>query len=367
MNIQYLHRKELSEFIESPQFDALPDIPISKHRAYSQLNNPSLDEEDVLLIIVWEDEKVIAYMGILPDEIYDQQGNPHKIGWYSCLWTHPSARGKGLAKKLTAAAYEAWNGRIILTDFTDAARNLYLKLGIFEDFAKKQGIRLYFRSCLAVLLPPRKPAFERWKELLKLGDIFINSLIGLASFFRTVKSPNLHWTLMEQVDEETNAFIQKHHSEHAFRRDKEALNWITQNPWLLNGSPQDAMAKKYAFSSVDRSFEHYLIKLKDENGKMSGFLFLTKRNGHLKVPYFYVTREVVPKAAKLILQLAHQWKADYLTTAQPDLVQYFNIHRSGYLFKRPQTKHYMISTQMTSKFDISGLAIQDGGGDSVFT
>ena len=103
MNIVTLNKSQLLQFINSDEFNTLPNIPISYIRAVSHINNPRANENDVLLILIYLDFGLAGYLGIVPDLIF-KNDKPEKIGWMSCIWVHQNARGKGLAKTLTNKA-----------------------------------------------------------------------------------------------------------------------------------------------------------------------------------------------------------------------------------------------------------------------
>ena len=51
MDIKLLNKRDLSIFIDSAEYEKLDNVPISKHRAKSHINNTRLNEDDVLLLI----------------------------------------------------------------------------------------------------------------------------------------------------------------------------------------------------------------------------------------------------------------------------------------------------------------------------
>ena len=103
MKIRKLNRRGLKEFIESDEFEKMPHIPISRHRAYSQINNPRLKENDILLLISYHDGEMSGYLGALPDDILINNLNEH-CAWMSCIWINPKMRGRNIAYTLVSEA-----------------------------------------------------------------------------------------------------------------------------------------------------------------------------------------------------------------------------------------------------------------------
>ena len=73
METKTFNKAELQEFINSPSFNELINIPISRRRAISQIHNPRAEDEDILLVAAFDGNKTVGYLGILPDFVI--QGN----------------------------------------------------------------------------------------------------------------------------------------------------------------------------------------------------------------------------------------------------------------------------------------------------
>ena len=136
-----LNKTALHAYIHSAYFKTSPVIPISYHRALSQIINPVVKDDDNLLFLAYFDEILVGYLGVLPDDIYHENGLSTHIGWMSCLWVDPNHRGKKIAQTLIHACFEAWSGRILLTEFTSEAASLYKKMGLFQLFNSHIGKR----------------------------------------------------------------------------------------------------------------------------------------------------------------------------------------------------------------------------------
>ena len=129
MMTTFITISELESFVQSPAFQQAANIPISTRRAISQANNPRAQPDDVALVLIYEKDILLGYLGLVPDYLY-VNGQPERICWMSCIWVNPEARGKGIAKQLLHSAHERWEGRLLATEFTAPAKQLYDKLGL---------------------------------------------------------------------------------------------------------------------------------------------------------------------------------------------------------------------------------------------
>lgn len=69
IEIKLLNKAALRSYIDSETFQNAPVIAISKHRAASQISNPEATEDDILLLMAFENDNMVGYLGVLPDKI----------------------------------------------------------------------------------------------------------------------------------------------------------------------------------------------------------------------------------------------------------------------------------------------------------
>lgn len=366
IELERLNRRELLAFVATDTYRQMAALPISLHRAISHAHNPRAEDEDVLLIIARENKVMVGYIGVLPDRLHFDDDRTEKGGWLSCLWIDPVQRGKGIAKLLVEAAIESWSQRILVTEFTGPAKRLYDKIGLFEDLQIKLGLRLYLRMDLAKILPPKRPLFQKICPLLKLFDRAVNLIMDIRYLFPP-PAIELPFEYVNGIDEEIEALIEDQQQRQLFRRKKPELRWIVEYPWLLSAPDTDFPSEKYAFSSVDRSFNQVMIKVRNVDGRLTGFMMLSRRDRHLKVPYFYAESAAVKDMGRLIARHLKMWKINTFTTYHPSLITYFQEQRAGALFQKSIQRHYIISRIFDHPEKYDRYEIQDGDADCAFT
>ena len=123
MQIREIKHHQLQEYIDSEEYKLTRHVAISKQRAISHIRNPRAKADDLVLVLIYEQEEMVAYLGVFADDLYFSTGNEH-VGWLSCMWVNPIMRGKGIAKKLITTVFEAWNYKILVTEFTPAAKGV---------------------------------------------------------------------------------------------------------------------------------------------------------------------------------------------------------------------------------------------------
>jgi len=361
MKIVTLNKNQLSEFINSDEYSAMPHIPISYHRAVSHINNPRADENDILLILIYLEFGLAGYLGIVPDLIFNNQ-IPEKIGWMSSIWVHSKARNQGIAKKLTQTAIDLWNNRIFATEFTPFAYALYRKMGKFSILTQKEGLRIYRRSCTSSVIPARFPKADFIKLLLFVSDFVLNCFHDLVLNKKNkIFADSITVEQLTMPDNNVISFIASFQKEELTRRKDAEINWILNFTWIKETAKPSDESRKYYFTSEVKLFKMICLKISQHNSVV-GFMMLTVRNKHLKTPYLYIKNGFEFIACQVINNLMREYKIDILTSYNPVITKNISSENIHYLYSKKINRIYLKTFEIKNK----DFFLQDGDGDCVF-
>ena len=347
----------------------MPVVPISRHRAWSHLRNPRVSENDVILVLAMVNGKMAGYLGVLADYIY-LNNQQEKAGWLSCMWVDPEVRGQGIAKQLLNRVLERWDNRILVTEFTPAAKGLYDRSGQFQDLKINEGLRCFLRFNLDELLPKKFPVLEKIKPLLSLKNWAMNvpNELRLKSWKPHFLNRNFVVKTVPEIDEKLAKFIASRQENQLEKRSAQDLNWLLKNPWLLPNSEDDGTSKKYHFSAYANQFELLSLTISDKQNNLLGFVILAIRGNDLKVPYCYADPANTSLVADVIIKEMLQRKLRTLTVFQPELVAFFKQNPKPFIHLHPLQRHYIISRKFAELLQQQPeVIIQDGDADCAFT
>jgi GNAT superfamily N-acetyltransferase len=365
--LKLLDKKGLETYINSEEFQELKIVPISRHRAISHIHNPRCDDADILLILAVEDHQLAGYLGIMPEMIFPAGRPPVKCGWLTCLWVDPLNRGQGIAVQLLRKAHELWNNNILLADYVPQTRKIYDRTGVFSAPQIKSGIRLYIRMDLYSILPPKNNLFSNSKGLLKTIDFVFNAIVDRRFILKNKRYTGLPFEYCEEADREIDTFIAGLNDQFLFKRSSRELNWIRQYPWILSDPALEKTEKRYYFSSVDKLFDLYYIKVRDDHDKLIAFFILSRRNNRLKMPYCFAEPGAIPLIVKIIEFHIVTWKISTFTTFSAGMVKYFSENKTLSLYKKVVERSYLLSSDLTTALVENEFNVQDGDGDQAFT
>lgn len=275
IQLKTFNKKELEDFISSGEFMQYDFLPVTKHRAVSQMNNPRASDEQTLLILAFCEGKLAGYVGCFPD-YFVIEGKKIQYAWLSTLYVTPEFQKKRPAKKLLLKVFEEYEGRIAITEFTKEAEALYMIMGVFDDVFPKEGKRYYFRTDAAGIIPEKRPKARIGKPVFSVLDTVANSLISLKNL--GIEKPDFKYETLDRADPESIDFV----SRFSNNRNAEEINTFIDHPWILEGE-KDA---KYFFSSFAQDFKYFWVKIYDDH-QLTSCLLLQLRDGYLKMPYLF--------------------------------------------------------------------------------
>jgi GNAT superfamily N-acetyltransferase len=367
MEIKTFNSEQLNTLILSEEFVRMPVIPISTHRAISHIHNPRADKEDILMIIAYENKEMVGYLGVLADRIYNTNDEAFKCGWLSCMWVNPTLRGKGIAKQLLFTAFKTWNDHILVTEFTPEAKGLYDRSGGFNDLRVNEGLRCYLRFNLHEVLPKKNEKYKRYAPLLHLVDGVANVPNGLRLLLHRPKENDRYFfQLINHIDADLEEYIWSKSQNSFEKRIGKDLNWIQSYPWINQSAPTSE-SKRYHFSSIAKRFLSIHVEIKDGH-RTIGYLMLTIRDGHLKMPYAYFEKKILSDVVEYLYSVMLGQKLNMLTVFHRDIVRYIAEHRHPFIYTRHIKRNYIISKVLDQHFlDREKLIIQDGDADCAFT
>ena len=365
MNVKEITVTELPDFVKSELWQQLNPKPLTHLRAISQFHNPRANPNDVALIMAYENHELTGLVGLLPNLINGQVDQPACSN--TCWWAHPE-KGKQLAIPLFFKAFALCGQRMFMTDCTPHTLSILKKTNWFEFPDTTPGIRGFLKFNLHEIIPSKFPATRKLKPLLKLSDQTLNLLLapyrmGIRSRFIR-NAPNVKY--LTSLTDELCTFIENHSVNEFTRRSGMELEWIIQFPWIKAKNVDPALTPlEYPFSYIVESVEQYFVKI-TLSDQTIGLLFISVRDGHMKVPYAYFNEKDASEILKVIYQQALLKNAVTLTVFNPPLVAAMDLAAHPFIFRKKIKRLIAISKQLAGLYQ-KYPQLQDGDGDVAFT
>jgi len=360
MDIRVYTLDELESHIQNIYSNPDEVTPLSPLRLNSYLSNPRAEKSDPVLFELWQNERLIAYRTVLPDLLFDLQGNSRRFAWLSGNWVDPEFRRKGLSTKLLQKAEALWDGSLIYTNYAPASKAVYDRTGQFPLLVNRDGRRFYLRAATEDLLGERLGA----RELLRLGELTVNQLRERKlKSFKPVNELECKVERVSALNPDLEELILRVQEPSLFRRTPEVFRWVLQHPWLTE---EHSPSLNYHFSYQANRFENILFKFTLPDLSI-GLLWLVIHNRSMSAPYvFSDSDQIYPFMARTLTHQMISSDSAHTTIRNPHLTKALMAFKNSFLVIRPMPQLLFAHRTMTDQIP-GNRVIQDGDGDVVFT
>jgi len=353
---------ELATLLDQECFQGSGEIPISPLRAQAHFYNPRADKSDRVLWCLFSDGTLLAYRLLLPSTLSDGK-TTIKMAWNSCLWVHPNHRGKGYGKQLANLALEEWDKKLMFVNAAPASMSLYSNLEGCREMYCNEGIRYFFTSELATILPKKKPVLDGFSFLIKPFDFAINLIAKMGKKEQTL-TQNYSW--VRKLSAKDLDFIQQFNEDSLHKIGAAELKWFVDYPWVIESTKKNPYTERYHFSLQYPVYENYFIKI-EEAGKLAAIALLKNKDMHFTVHYVWAQVSSLDKVAQSIISVIENKQAKTLSIYHNGLIKAMENLRVSCLYKRDTVQKFMAYSGIPNLENGDKECFQYGDGDSVFT
>jgi Acetyltransferase (GNAT) family len=367
MEIKAFTVADLKTALASEDFWLTQTLPITKHRALSYSRNPRADADDPVLLVAYRDNRVIGYLGILPDKIFVNDV-VYKLGWLTSWWVDPSRATAGVGTILLFKALNAYDQHI---GVSGSSREAGLALQASQKFMALnplQGLDIRLRLNISASISRRLPALKILRVVFKIFDAMADEVVNLRNFFwqrRSNHCRHLTFEYIATIDEETDRFIKQHHRHDLTRKEKSDLSWIMNNPWILSAPFKDSAGKRYYFSSRAGRFLNLGVKVFEHHNEMIGFLLLKVRDDRMSVVYAYFESRHAPSITAAAFQHALAMDVSSLSLYDERLAADFLRLGCPCWSAKKKSRGFLLSKAFAG-IPLANCRLQGGDGDLAF-
>jgi hypothetical protein len=367
IEIRQICKKDIPALFEDTTIWNHSFLSISKHRLLSHSKNPNSSPDDVVLLLAYLNSELVGYMGVFVDTII-LDNLEQKIGWLSTWWVHPKTLRSGTGREILNTAYNIYNGKVGISQFTKSARKVYDRTGNFYTLKENIGVKAVLRSTTSFLIPMLYPKYSYLKNSLKIVDSILNNCIDLKLYFQkkgiSKQLDDIKIEYLNKIDAETNQIINTHNNNHIAKKSNEYFEWLKAYQWVQEAPLLDFTERsKYEFSIYDESFNIYLVKILKENICI-GFLVLQKRNKTIKVLFTYYDEQNVAIISNIIKLHAINQKINEVICYDTPICN--DLKKSNiFIYNRIKIKNSIISKAF-NKSNFDDVTMNYGDGDCCF-
>ncbi len=353
--LNILYKTDLDNLIQSDLFAKLKDVPVSKIRALSQMNNPRLIADKPMLLVNFKAGEVIAYLGAYHD--YTIQGDKKiAIGWTNDLWVHPAKRGQGLAGKLVVELYKQFDGNLVVADYVPNTFHIYNSKGKFTKLKPIVGKRIFLKKPDAVWMEKRF-GLSLKKNILKTYLKFLPD--KPTEIAETLLSYKQNYT--SKLETEHENFMDDHKRNSIFNYGISEWNHWLAAPWLSEIEAEP----RFHFSTHSKPFKQFCLELRDDTNAIKALLFIMVRGEELKVKQIYSAPLNYDEVIKIIINNAQNFACTQILLYDTNAIRSLKKYSDHYIFEADSKKHLLCGDAILDK--LLNTRIDASDGDLAFT
>lgn len=364
---EYIRVGELESYMQSADYREQSFYSISLPRARSHAHNPRSRKDDVSLILAYDEDRLVGYLGAIPEIIFVGEKR-YKVCWYSCMWVLPEYRRSGIAKMLLEDASRYYGNLVLITNYIPRSKAAFLKNDQFREVQVLEGVRAYRKSDLEGIIPRKKPAMRKLKPLFILADYGINCLSALLLGWRSCKPQRFVVEQVTTIDSDLEHFIDRSMKQNSlFRRSKTEFDWLREFPWVVSEKMDEKFLDGYYFSQYSPDFRQWTLRITDPDGRVRGFALLTKHRRELKTPYILADPEIMGDLFCYIYDLMRREGIRTLITHSAEMSAIIKKKRRFFMLVRHSGYGFMATPDLVEKVKGDFRRFYDGDGDGMFT
>jgi Acetyltransferase (GNAT) family len=351
----------------SEDFWLTKTLPMTKQRARSICHNPRAEKDDPALLVAYQGNQVVGYLGILPDKVFFNNAE-HKLGWLSGWWVDPAIETKGVGAILLYKALNAYHDRVGVSGGSKEARKALHASQKFIALKPLKGLDIRFRFNATRFILRGFPLLKPFRVGFKFADVMLDEVVNLRVFRwerRTHIRQRLSFEYVSSIDEETERFIERHNHHDLTRKGKTALDWIMTYPWIVSAPQKDSASSRYFFSSISAPFFYLGVKVFEQSDGMIGFLMLSVRDDRMRVLYSHFENRHAPSIAAAAVHQALAMDVNTLSLYDERLVESVPGLRCPFWSTQSVSRGFFLSKAFAES-PLADCRVHGGDGDFAF-
>lgn len=335
MKINQYSKQDLISLPLSDRFWELKNISGIRVKLLHLLNNPVLDNTDLVLITGEENDQVVSYLSVCP-EIAKLNGHSSKIYWLNSWWVDPAFQDTGIAGFIFFKAWNTLDKKIAVSSFSGSAEQFYNRIGKFDVLKNKTRYSIFLNIDTNLIL-------LKFSFLKPLSFLFkLMRIPLLACYFcltlvlnRLLGKNNVSVEITDCFDDNLWEFVKGKTNDDLIIKSKDYFNWKLNNH----------LSYKVLQSGTIIGFLSFANIVKNQN---------SLSNETLRVEYFLSDNRYNKMIVFLIISLAYKLKCNRIVTESEELSNLLLKYRFLWFFKIKQKKNAIIS----KFFSINAISLE---------
>ncbi len=290
LEVTGLTKAMLSDAINQNTFWKDNLAPLPKSKAIWLVSNPRIKDDDYCGVLGFEDDKMIAFIYMIPDQlnVKSDNYNENKVYWMILWWVNSKYKDTVFGTYLYNEAVNYAGKQVLIKSYAEHVNAFYEKQP-FKVIASRLRYTIFFSLETSILIG-RFKFLKPFKFFLNNINALTKSIVRAINTFKNKSRTNtLTYDYITRLDDEIWEFIEPLCEKDLIYKTKEYVNWQIDNNQYLQ-----TPVSKHPYKSIQAGISnnihiHNLKIIKDD--KIIGFLSYIVNYNEFNVKYFLTKEE----------------------------------------------------------------------------
>ena len=334
-------------FVHNQPVDLLTDEVITRSRAFATIHNPYVTDDMAVVSALFVDRKIVAYTYVFPDQLV----RPDKlIFWNTVLYVDKAYEGRGYGAIVIGQMVEVYGDAYFDLDAVPASVGNLQFAGLQVDYVDQYYLEKKHINTSSVR-GKMADIVEQWRMCHNAEEASLRTVIENADY---------ELRYVNDIDDDTYAFILNHSKKDLFLRSQDMFNWILTYPMAGESPLVQRVQDSCYFHSITPRFRRYAVQVRYAN-QLVGFYIFRDTENELYIEYLYMSEDHEQVVYASIAEHVLQFRRNKFFTADKRLATWLN----GYhLYAHFNVYHKSFSHPKEYVWTEDQL-IQAGDGDNI--
>ncbi len=285
---------------------------ISKNKVHWILDSPRLEDNDYCLVLGLADDKMVAFIHVLPDYLNIDNEKERQVYWMIEWWVAKKFINTVLGTYVFNEALRVTGKKVLIKSYAENVAGFYGKQA-FTPILERKRNTIFFGLNPDVIIG--KFSFTRhFKFFLKTANRMVYGIIAFFNSRKIKKSTSrLTYEYCNKLDNETWSFIKPLCNNDLILKTKDYINWHIDARQYQITPVSNKLKVKAHIRGYSYNINLYNIKICRAD-EIIGFISMLNFNDEIYLKYFLTTEDNFQETVDVLVEHTIKLKGSHIFT-----------------------------------------------------
>ncbi|QLG46687.1 GNAT family N-acetyltransferase [Costertonia aggregata] len=321
IEVKVYNKAQLRTIAETNEFwEKAGPLVISKNKVLWMLRSPRIEEEDTCLMIGLADEKLIAFIHIIADEL--NTDSSAKVYWMNEWWVQKEYQDTVLGMYMYNDALKRMGHKVLVKSNAESANEFYRKQP-FTPIQNRKRFTIFFSlnvDSIIVKFPFLKPT----RAILSLFETISFKLVNSWNKVKLKnKTKELSYEYIHEIDVNTWRFAEKFLKNDLIKKDRAYVSWQLSQEQYIAAPIYDKIHNTARIGGTNTTVEIKTFNVYSESNIIA-FISLLSFGNEAYIKYFLVSDNNFDSAVNALIENCIALKRSYIFTDNEKLAKHIS-------------------------------------------